>query len=152
MGRYLFYSRVEAINMLNEDFFDSKDKTIILLKRKIEDFKKYDAERKQYYANSLQELGALKSYVEELEDVISRESSTIYGKYMKLKQEVKHLNKVIHTKDIQIPNDIEMEYKCLKDKEVMQSKQIKKLVCDNKALRNTIKELIARINKLKNEK
>lgn len=138
--------------MLNEDFFDSKDKTIILLKRKIEDFKKYDAERKQYYTNSLQELGALKSYIEELEDVISRESSVIYGKYMKLKQEVKHLNKVIHTKDIQIPNDIEMEYKCLKDKEVMQSKQIKKLVCDNKALRNTIKELIARINELKNEK
>ena len=55
--------------MLNEDFFvDEKDKKIARLKEVIEHFKKYDSDRKKYYAKSLIELGQLKEYIAELEN------------------------------------------------------------------------------------
>lgn len=54
--------------MLNEGLFDDKDKKIAKLKKAIESFKKYDSDRKKYYAESLIELGQLKEYIAELED------------------------------------------------------------------------------------
>ena len=54
--------------MLNEDFFDEKDRKIARLEQTIEHFKKYDSERKKYYSKALVELGQLKEYVAELED------------------------------------------------------------------------------------
>ena len=54
--------------MLNEDLFEEKDKEILKLKALIERFKKYDSNRKQYYADVLVELGQLRTYVSELED------------------------------------------------------------------------------------
>lgn len=54
--------------MLNENFFDEKDKKIAMLKKTIEHFKKYDSDRKKYYSKSLIELGQLKEYIAELED------------------------------------------------------------------------------------
>ena len=54
--------------MLNEDFFDEKDRKIARLEQTIEHFKKYDSERKKYYSKALIELGQLKEYVAELED------------------------------------------------------------------------------------
>lgn len=53
--------------MLNENFFDEKDKKIAMLKKAIEHFKKYDSDRKKYYSKSLIELGQLKEYISELE-------------------------------------------------------------------------------------
>lgn len=52
--------------MLNEILMDNPE--VNKLKIIIADFKKYDKERKEYYANVLVELGQLKSYVEELEE------------------------------------------------------------------------------------
>lgn len=52
--------------MLNEDLINPKDIEIAKLKLTIEKFKRYDAERKQYYSNALQRLGELESYVQEL--------------------------------------------------------------------------------------
>ena len=53
--------------MLNEDLFDPKDLEIAKLKQAIKRFKKYDKERKKYYANLEQEISMLKTYIQELE-------------------------------------------------------------------------------------
>ena len=55
--------------MINEILFDNpKDAQIAKLKMEIEAFKKYDAERKEYYAKSLQRLGELEVWYDEIND------------------------------------------------------------------------------------
>ena len=54
--------------MLNKKLFDDpKDAEIARLKMTIEKFKEYDKERKKYYADKMQRLGELESYVQELD-------------------------------------------------------------------------------------
>lgn len=54
--------------MLNKKLFDEpKDAEIARLKMAIEKFKEYDRERKKYYADKMQRLGELESYVQELD-------------------------------------------------------------------------------------
>ena len=53
--------------MLNKKLFDDpKDAEIARLKMTIEKFKEYDKERKKYYADKMQRLGELESYVQEV--------------------------------------------------------------------------------------
>ena len=54
--------------MLNKELFeDPKDAEIARLKMSIEKFKEYDKERKKYYADKMQRLGELESYVQEID-------------------------------------------------------------------------------------
>ena len=54
--------------MLNKELFDGpKDAEIARLKMTIEKFKEYDKERKKYYADKMQRLGELESYVQEID-------------------------------------------------------------------------------------
>lgn len=54
--------------MLNKKLFDDpKDAEIARLKMTIEKFKGYDRERKKYYADKMQRLGELESYVQEID-------------------------------------------------------------------------------------
>ena len=54
--------------MLNEKLFDDpKDAEIARLKMTIEKFKEYDKERKKYYADKMQRLGELESFVQEID-------------------------------------------------------------------------------------
>lgn len=54
--------------MLNKKLFDDpKDGEIARLKMTIEKFKEYDRERKKYYADKMQRLGELESYMDELD-------------------------------------------------------------------------------------
>lgn len=54
--------------MLNKAlFYDPKDAEIARLKMTIEKFKEYDRERKKYYADKMQRLGELESYVQEID-------------------------------------------------------------------------------------
>ena len=54
--------------MLNEKLFeDPKDAEIARLKMTIEKFKEYDKERKKYYADKMQRLGELESYIQEID-------------------------------------------------------------------------------------
>ena len=54
--------------MLNEKLFDDpKDAEIARLKMTIEKFKEYDKERKKYYADKMQRLGELESYIQEID-------------------------------------------------------------------------------------
>ena len=56
------------------NFYDKKDFIIAVLKRKINSFKEYDAERKKHYAGLEQKIGELESYIDELEDGLSIDS------------------------------------------------------------------------------
>lgn len=77
--------------MLNEIFFDEKDREIIKLKKVIECFKKYDSDRKEYYAKSLIELGQLKEYIAELEDTDKKARKIKYQKIA-----IANLERIIH--------------------------------------------------------
>ena len=86
--------------MLNEKLFDDpKDAEIARLKMTIEKFKEYDKERKKYYADKMQRLGELESYVQELdtETEIGKLKDTI----MKLRKEVSRLSKEVQVRRIE---------------------------------------------------
>lgn len=79
--------------MLNEDLLSDKEKetaylklTIKGLKKTIADFKKYDAERKKFYKESMIELGQLKSAIQEIEDTSNPKEKTINSLQLKLKR------------------------------------------------------------------
>lgn len=86
--------------MLNKKLFDNpKDAEIARLKMMIEKFKEYDKERKKYYADKMQRLGELESYVQELdtETEIGKLKDTIMG----LRKEVSRLSKEIQVRRIE---------------------------------------------------
>lgn len=86
--------------MLNKELFeDPKDAEIARLKMAIEKFKEYDRERKKYYADKMQRLGELESYVQELdtETEIGKLKDTIMG----LRKEVSRLSKEIQVRRIE---------------------------------------------------
>ena len=86
--------------MLNKKLFDDpKDAEIARLKMTIEKFKEYDKERKKYYADKMQRLGELESYVQELdtETEIGKLKDTI----MKLRKEVSRLSKEVQVRRIE---------------------------------------------------
>ena len=65
----------ETFNYLSgANFCDKKDFIISLLKRKINSFKEYDAERKKHYAGLEQKIGELESYIDELENGLNIDS------------------------------------------------------------------------------
>ena len=86
--------------MLNKKLFeDPKDAEIARLKMTIEKFKEYDKERKKYYADKMQRLGELESYVQEIdtETEIGKLKETI----IKLRKEVSRLTKVVQVRHIE---------------------------------------------------
>lgn len=71
-------------NTMNEILQNPKDVKIKQMQYIIDSFKKYDEERKQYYANALIELGQAKEYIAELED-----TSQLFQKIEALKKKNK---------------------------------------------------------------
>lgn len=133
--------------MLNKDLINPKDLEIAKLKLIIENFKKYDAERKEYYSNSLQRLGELESYVEELEanSVIPK----LKEKIEKQGKQLAHLNRVITANKYHLFND-DYVLQCaitvneLKERNKVLSKEVTNL-------RKAVKDLICQLNKKNNE-
>ena len=72
------------------NFYDKKDFIIALLKRKINSFKEYDAERKKHYAGLEQKIGELESYIDELENGLSIDS--LNNKIQSLENEIEKQN------------------------------------------------------------
>ena len=107
--------------------FTSKDLRILeleeenaRLKECISAFKKYDNERKLYYANKLVELGQLQSYIQELEESPAQKIKT-------LRQELSRLNKVL------------LRYKAAElkpENEAMQIQRMSILIGENAKLRS----------------
>lgn len=137
--------------MINEKLID-KDRLIYCLNRKIEDFKKYDEDRKKYYSQSLRRLGELESFLEEME--------SIEGKTMveKLRVKIDSQKRMIRSLEaklriLNISNEEIESVKSDKNDVVLMEKEIldlrariKKLEKENKNQKNTISSLIYKLN------
>ena len=86
--------------MLNEDLFDPKDLEIAKLKYAIKKFKEYDKERKEYYANLEQEVGALKAYIEELEE--NKDYEKLRTKIKNQREAIVNLQRKLHITEKQL--------------------------------------------------
>ena len=139
--------------MLNDEFLDEKDKEIIKLKRTIEKFKEYDKERKAYYSKSMQRLGELESYVQELEQEL-RETET--EKVARLKQKIENqkeqLSHLLTIKQVtKMPEEEVKENLTLVPEINNLRKRIKQLNERDKLARKTISELVYKLNQLQKE-
>lgn len=129
--------------MLNEDLFEEKDKEILKLKALIERFKKYDSNRKQYYADVLVELGQLRTYVSELEDTDKKAKKIKAQKLV-----IKNLERTITENKIAKIVDPEK----IKEIEITELlEHIKKLEQDNNSLREKIGQYRKEISRLCNK-
>lgn len=129
--------------MLNEDLFEEKDKEILKLKALIERFKKYDSNRKQYYADALVELGQLRTYVSELEDTDKKAKKIKTQKLV-----IKNLERTIAENKIAKIVDPE-KIKEIKITELLE--HVKKLEQDNNSLREKIGQYRKEISRLCNK-
>lgn len=94
-----------TFNYLSDaNFNDKKDFIIALLKRKIDKFKEYDAERKKHYAGLEQKIGELESYIDELENGLGVDS--LNNKIQSLENKIEKQNLVI--KELQAKVDISL--------------------------------------------
>ena len=129
--------------MLNEDLFEEKDKEILKLKALIERFKKYDSNRKQYYADVLVELGQLRTYVSELEDTDKKAKKIKAQKLV-----IKNLERTITENKIAKIVDPEK----IKEIEITELlEHVKKLEQDNNSLREKIGQYRKEISRLCNK-
>ena len=129
--------------MLNEDLFEEKDKEILKLKALIERFKKYDSNRKRYYADVLVELGQLRTYVSELEDTDKKAK-----KIKTQKLAIKNLERIITENKIAKIVDPEK----IKEIEITELlEHVKKLEQDNNSLREKIGQYRKEISRLCNK-
>ena len=129
--------------MLNQDLFEEKDKEILKLKALIEHFKKYDSNRKQYYADVLVELGQLRTYVSELEDTDKKAKKIKAQKLV-----IKNLERTIAENKIAKIVDPEK----IKEIEITELlEHVKKLEQDNKSLREKIGQYRKEISRLCNK-
>ena len=75
------------------NFCDKKDFIISLLKRKIDNFKEYDAKRKKHYSGLEQKIGELESYIDELENGLGIDS--LNNKIQSLENKIEKQNLII---------------------------------------------------------
>ena len=134
--------------MINKDLIgDRKDVEIARLKMMIEKFKKYDKDRTEFYAKKMQRLGELESYVIELEE--KSETGKLEAKIKDLRSQLSALNKVIQYNKMIVPEkeqmDLCLNYNNLKNRN-------RNLSDENKKLKDTISQLVTRLNKLENGK
>ena len=134
--------------MINKDLIgDRRDVEIARLKMMIEKFKKYDKNRTEFYAKKMQRLGELESYVIELEE--KSETGKLNAKIKDLRSQLSALNKVIQYNKMIVPEkeqmDLYLNYNNLKNRS-------KNLSDENKKLKDTISQLVTRLNKLENGK
>lgn len=138
--------KLNILLMLNKSLIDPKDLEIAKLKLAIEKFKKYDSERKQYYSKSLQRLGELESYVQELES--NSVIPSLKGKIEQQKKELAYLNRVITANKYHLFNDDYVLVCAVTVNEALEKN--KSLYKEVKNLRQTIKDLICQLNKKNN--
>ena len=147
----------ETFNYLSgANFCDKKDFIISLLKRKINSFKEYDAERKKHYAGLEQKIGELESYIDELENGLNIDS--LNNKILSLENKIKKQNLII--KELQAKVNISLfdDTKSFKELESIADnlktfnsmklaiKDLRKQRRDN---RNTIRDLVYKLTQAK---
>ena len=139
--------------MLNSNLFQNKkDREIARLKMTIDKFKKYDKDRKEYYAKSMQRLGQLESYISELENDKDSPVSVIKKLEEKIasqKDEIRTLSMNIQAHNIGINIDTDVLSLNISKKSLSQANE--KLRKENRNLKNTVYQLTTELNQLKNK-
>ena len=113
--------------------------TIQSLENKIDNFKKYDANRKVYYSKAMQRLGELESWIDE-----SDPEFKLRSKIQSQKQTIANLNAVIRASKLEVPEDFDLAKAKVKILELQ--KEVETLTKQNTNLKASVSELVYKLN------
>ena len=113
--------------------------TIQSLEHKVENFKKYDANRKVYYSKAMQRLGELESWIDEVDPEFK-----LRGKIQSQKQTITNLSALIKASKLEVPEDFDLAKAKVKILELQ--KQVETLTKQNTNLKATVSELVYKLN------
>lgn len=132
--------------MLNKDLLTPNEIEVYKLKKKIsklektiQDFKEYDAKRKEYYKDLEIKVGQLESYIEEIED-----TSKILELNKKYREQLSILNKKVYLNKIAELSDGEITILFTNN---TLREQLKDRDSEIKRLREANQQLILKLNK-----
>lgn len=109
------------------------------LEHKISNFKEYDAQRKVYYSKSMQRLGELESWIDEIDPEFKLRS-----KIQSQKQTIANLNAVIRASKLEVPEDFDLDKAKVKILELQ--KEVETLTKQNTNLKTSVSELVYKLN------
>lgn len=113
--------------------------TIQSLEHKIDNFKKYDANRKVYYSKAMQRLGELESWIDE-----SDPEFKLRSKIQSQKQTITNLNALIKASKLEVPEDFDLAKAKVKILELQ--KEVNALTKQNTSLKASVSELVYKLN------
>lgn len=113
--------------------------TIQSLEHKVDNFKKYDANRKVYYSKAMQRLGELESWIDETDPEFK-----LRGKIQSQKQTITNLNALIKASKLEVPEDFDLAKAEVKILELQ--KEVKALIKQNTSLKASVSELVYKLN------
>ena len=109
------------------------------LEHKVDNFKKYDANRKVYYSKAMQRLGELESWIDEVDPEFK-----LRGKIQSQKQTITNLSALIKASKLEVPEDFDLAKAKVKILELQ--KQVETLTKQNTNLKATVSELVYKLN------
>ena len=113
--------------------------TIQSLEHKVDNFKKYDANRKVYYSKAMQRLGELESWIDETDPEFKLRS-----KIQSQKQTITNLNALIKASKLEVPEDFDLAKAKVKILELQ--KEVETLTKQNANLKTSVSELVYKLN------
>lgn len=113
--------------------------TIQSLEHKVDNFKKYDANRKVYYSKAMQRLGELESWIDETDPEFK-----LRGKIQSQKQTITNLSALIKASKLEVPEDFDLDKAKVKILELQ--KEVKALTKQNTSLKASVSELVYKLN------
>lgn len=128
---------LETLVPLRNSEVNQKDRQIVKLQRIIEDYKKYDVRRKEYYAKSLIRLGMLESAFEELKECGSYNS--LKAKVLAQRMEIDRLLRIQGINELYHKIDPDM---------IDHIKSVSELIIENEELKKRVDSLNYIVSKL----
>lgn len=113
--------------------------TIQSLEHKVDNFKKYDANRKVYYSKAMQRLGELESWIDETDPEFK-----LQGKIQSQKQTITNLSALIKASKLEVPEDFDLAKAKVKILELQ--KEVNALTKQNTSLKASVSELVYKLN------
>ena len=113
--------------------------TIQSLEHKVDNFKKYDANRKVYYSKAMQRLGELESWIDETDPEFK-----LRGKIQSQKQTITNLSALIQASKLEVPEDFDLAKAKVKILELQ--KEVNALTKQNTSLKASVSELVYKLN------
>ena len=113
--------------------------TIQSLEHKVDNFKKYDANRKVYYSKAMQRLGELESWIDETDPEFK-----LRGKIQSQKQTITNLSALIKASKLEVPEDFDLAKAKVKILELQ--KEVEALTKQNTSLKASVSELVYKLN------